>query len=388
VRLAEAPSYGLPGVVFDPLSKGAQSFIEFAEEMVRRIHTLAVPGRMTDPRFAEELLARVEEAGLNASVPPQQRLVDGWLLRFSPGKAKRARSIQAISPGRLPLADKLALCHEVYAAAGLPMLVRITPFCAPAGLDAALERLGMRALDDTRVMLRDGLMAHPRRAAARRIRDAPLDLPGYAELVGDAARLERHAARGPCAAPAERAGAVLSARSHPRWRRSPPAANSRWRAASSGCTTCSPRPASARRGLARRLCAHLLAEAASRGARTAYLQVEGDNTPARAVYHRLGFADGIRPIHYRTDPRPGRGLKTEGLRRAPGCTFIDCTAAPLAPLPRLSRRAIRIACVSLPNTNRSTRLVSLQACTSKKPPPASKVCGSFSGITRMKRSPS
>ena len=37
VRLAEAPSYGLPGVVFDPVSKGAQSFIEFAHEMVQRI---------------------------------------------------------------------------------------------------------------------------------------------------------------------------------------------------------------------------------------------------------------------------------------------------------------------------------------------------------------
>ena len=37
VRLAEAPSYGLPGVVFDPSSKGAQAFIEFAHEMVRRV---------------------------------------------------------------------------------------------------------------------------------------------------------------------------------------------------------------------------------------------------------------------------------------------------------------------------------------------------------------
>lgn len=37
VRLAEAPSYGLPGVVFDPASKGAQSFIEFSQEMVNRI---------------------------------------------------------------------------------------------------------------------------------------------------------------------------------------------------------------------------------------------------------------------------------------------------------------------------------------------------------------
>ncbi len=37
VRLAEAPSYGLPGVVFDPSSKGAQSFVAFAEEMVARL---------------------------------------------------------------------------------------------------------------------------------------------------------------------------------------------------------------------------------------------------------------------------------------------------------------------------------------------------------------
>jgi chromosome partitioning protein len=40
VRLAEAPSYGVPGVVFDPLSRGAQSFVSFAEEMVERLKTL------------------------------------------------------------------------------------------------------------------------------------------------------------------------------------------------------------------------------------------------------------------------------------------------------------------------------------------------------------
>ena len=37
VRLAEAPSYGQPGVVFDPSSKGALAFVEFAREMVQRL---------------------------------------------------------------------------------------------------------------------------------------------------------------------------------------------------------------------------------------------------------------------------------------------------------------------------------------------------------------
>ncbi|MDI9335182.1 MAG: AAA family ATPase [Cytophagales bacterium] len=40
VRLAEAPSYGLPGVVFDKISKGAQAYITFATEMVERIQKM------------------------------------------------------------------------------------------------------------------------------------------------------------------------------------------------------------------------------------------------------------------------------------------------------------------------------------------------------------
>ena len=40
VRLAEAPSHGLPGVVFDRGSKGAQAYLAFAEEMIERIKTL------------------------------------------------------------------------------------------------------------------------------------------------------------------------------------------------------------------------------------------------------------------------------------------------------------------------------------------------------------
>jgi chromosome partitioning protein len=37
VRLAEAPSYGLPGVAFDGASRGAKAYLEFGAEMVERI---------------------------------------------------------------------------------------------------------------------------------------------------------------------------------------------------------------------------------------------------------------------------------------------------------------------------------------------------------------
>ena len=37
VRLAEAPSYGMPGVTFDKTSRGAQAYLEFGAEMIQRV---------------------------------------------------------------------------------------------------------------------------------------------------------------------------------------------------------------------------------------------------------------------------------------------------------------------------------------------------------------
>lgn len=39
VRLAEAPSHGMPGVVFDRNAKGAQAYTAFADEMIERVRT-------------------------------------------------------------------------------------------------------------------------------------------------------------------------------------------------------------------------------------------------------------------------------------------------------------------------------------------------------------
>ena len=39
VRLAEAPSHGMPGVVYDPSSRGAQAYIAFGAEVIERVRT-------------------------------------------------------------------------------------------------------------------------------------------------------------------------------------------------------------------------------------------------------------------------------------------------------------------------------------------------------------
>jgi len=40
VRLAEAPSHGMPGVVYDRNSRGAQAYLAFGKEMIKRVKTL------------------------------------------------------------------------------------------------------------------------------------------------------------------------------------------------------------------------------------------------------------------------------------------------------------------------------------------------------------
>jgi chromosome partitioning protein len=40
VRLAEAPSHGMPGIVFDRTAKGAQAYTAFASEMIERMKAL------------------------------------------------------------------------------------------------------------------------------------------------------------------------------------------------------------------------------------------------------------------------------------------------------------------------------------------------------------
>lgn len=44
VRLAEAPSYGMPGVVFDKNAKGAQAYQAFAGEMIERVRIWDMEG--------------------------------------------------------------------------------------------------------------------------------------------------------------------------------------------------------------------------------------------------------------------------------------------------------------------------------------------------------
>ena len=257
---------------------------------------------MNPHQLSESLLSRVEDAGINASAPPQQRWIDGWLVRYSPGKAKRARCVQAVAAGRRPLDERLALCAAVLRDADLPLVVRLTPFSQPAGLDAALAGRGFQRVDDTRVMVMPAIMAQP--GAADRWLDAlrleRLSAAEFADAVGGL----RGSPAGQRAAQAERL--ALSPVPYQGWalrRRSDGAVLACGQTAIEadlvGLYDVFTHPEARGRGLARQMCAALLEQARAAGARVAYLQVDNDNAPARTVYHRLGFADAY-AYHYRS----------------------------------------------------------------------------------------
>ncbi len=258
---------------------------------------------MGDSGLDATLLSRVEDAGLNASAPPQQRWLDGWLLRFSPGKAKRARCVNALADGRLPVADKLALARAVLAEAGLPFFVRITPFSQPAGLDALLAGQGMTVLDDTRVMVLAALADHHWVDVALPAdwRLARFGHDDYAQLVGrwreSPPQQQRAHAQRLAQSPVPYAGYGLYAADE-----ADPVACAQVarEGALVGLYDVFTAPQRRNQGLSRRLCALLLGLARREGARTAYLQVDAANAPARAVYARLGFVDGY-GYHYRAD---------------------------------------------------------------------------------------
>jgi len=258
---------------------------------------------------------RIEEAGLNALQTQHQLFYDGWLLRLSAGKAKRARSVNPHFGSTLPLSGKIDRCEAIYATRGLPALFRMTPFCQPPGLERELERRGYIVFDPTLVQavrLAD-VPAHacaPGIAGAAADRDragVEITAPPIAEFVGVAGEL-----RG--SPPAQRAAQLERLAHTPLAMR---AVVARIDGAAVACGQAAidgdlagiydmaTAAAFRGRGVATALVHALLAWARGEGASHAFLQVNADNDPALHLYTKFGFTT-VYTYHYRARPHECR----------------------------------------------------------------------------------
>jgi ribosomal protein S18 acetylase RimI-like enzyme len=228
---------------------------------------------------------RIEELSLNSSAPPGQLLYDGWILRLLRGKAKRARSVNAVYASSLPVADKIAYCERLYRAAAVPLLFRITPFSQPQDLDAELDRQGYRRFDDTAVE-----SATLDRSQLPEPVAQPMELSSWVEAVGQlraspVSHRSAHFARlegmplAKCAVAIRSQGEVLA---------------TGLGIVEDDCVglfDIITRTDQQRRGHAKDVIASLLRTAWELGARHAYLQVQKENAAARRLYAQFGFEE-------------------------------------------------------------------------------------------------
>ena len=247
---------------------------------------------------------RIEEAGLNALQTQRQLFFDGWLLRVSPGKAKRARSVTAHFGSSLPLPAKIDHCESVYAAAGLPTLFRMTPFQKPADLEDALACRGYVAFDRTLVQALP-LATPPDFGPAPP--DVELTAPPIAAFVDAVGELRASTAEQRTAHLERLASTPLVTHAVIARVAGRPAACGQVALdhGLAGIFDMVTDPASQRQGLATAIVTELLSWAWDHGASHAYLQVNDDNAPALAVYRKFGFAT-VYDYHYRARPHECR----------------------------------------------------------------------------------
>jgi GNAT superfamily N-acetyltransferase len=207
----------------------------------------------------------------DAAFPPEHRTeLDGWILRADPGTHRRNRSVWAReAPEGDGLARRIARVEEWYAAHGLAARFQVTPASRPEGLEGALLNRGYQVEAPSAAWVGglDGLAGDAGPVAiSERLDDRWLALSGATRDV-----LER--VRVPCAYARSEVAAARGA------------LQGEWL----GIYEVATLPVARRRGAASAVIAALAAWGAARGARRAYLLVTEDNTPAHALYARLGM---------------------------------------------------------------------------------------------------
>ncbi|MGW4905723.1 GNAT family N-acetyltransferase [Streptomyces sp. NPDC004270] len=257
----------------------------------------AAPARRRGPAATYRELARVASRGWR---PVESERLGEWELRAAGGFTRRANSVLPLGDPGLPLDAALDAVRRWYGERGLPAYVQTATGAEGTQelLCAELERRGW--VREVSAELWTGALA----PVADRAEGAGVVLSRSA----DEAWLARYQRKGV----GEVALRVLGGGPSVWFATVPgegaPAAigrlvvDGRW----AGFAAVEVDPASRRRGLATEVMAALARRALEEGASAAWLQVEAENTGARAMYTGLGFGAHHAYHHYRAPEADGR----------------------------------------------------------------------------------
>jgi len=230
------------------------------------------------------------EATADRAWPPAEVMThDGWELHAAgPGIGRRVNSVAPLADGALPLEVKVGAAEAFYRARHLAPTFKLTAAARPEGLEGFLAARGYRVDAPVLILTRP---LDPSAAASSGLPSSPSD----AWLTANAAVPSHYGA-------APEAFLALLGRIHQPMAFSAvgdggetaaigmAVADGAW----VGLFEIGTVPARRRRGLATAVIARLLDWGHGQGARSAYLQVMEANSPARALYARLGFTEAYR----------------------------------------------------------------------------------------------
>lgn len=248
----------------------------------------------------EPLVLALERRQIDSHPAEAAELADGWLHRFNHGLWNRVNSVYPLAPGAAPLADRIARAEAFYGARGLPARFQIAPVVDGEGLDAALAARGYARIQDSEVRFRPDLETAAAPSAGMAVELAPQPGPDWLALHLEAASPREAGLRRDLFSRLTQPRAFALARLA-----GVPLAIGLGILDLPILNISAMRTVEAarRRGLGRAIIGALMGWAQGEGGKSAFLQVEVDNSAARGLYDALGFAP-LYGYHYRLGPAP------------------------------------------------------------------------------------
>jgi ribosomal protein S18 acetylase RimI-like enzyme len=251
--------------------------------------------RLNESALPPDAVRAIEELAMRAWPARLVEPLHGWRLAYGDGLTRRINSVQPVDwDDRAEVDRAIRQAERFYAERGLPARFRLTRVARPEGLDSHLARRGYEIEAPTDVLVTDA--APSRSVGPHPVAVTAAPSPSWEELWlaqgGEAEAAKRRAllARLPV-------GAIFAlAESESKPSGIGLAVIERdWAGIFAMHTAARFRG----QGVARAVLETLLAQAAARGARRLYIQVEQTNGPAQHIYRRAGFGFAY-SYHYRT----------------------------------------------------------------------------------------
>ena len=233
----------------------------------------------------------IEELSLNAWPALKTMFYDGWIIRMADGYSFRSNSINMIYPSKINIEEKINYCDEVFKRHSIQPAYKILSCGEHKVIDETLKNLSYEKIYETIIQLCE-IPEFPKRNIEGIMVSGAFDeewkksviefnkieekhKTAFKNITGSVA-VEKIVVRKEAGGETVGCGYAALERNH------------------AGLFSITVKESQRGKGYGREIAETLLTEAAKRGIRNSYLQVDYDNTAALSLYEKLGYREAYR----------------------------------------------------------------------------------------------